>query len=272
MDAPTCPLKPAGRSPAARLAAGIAVTTRAASPARRRRPLRDAARGARCVVASDLRRSIESAACLAPVDTIRVEASLREVGFPESLDSSLRLSPGLWVFIARAAQMLIATTTKAAARRPSPRSERGRHPVAARPRSPDRGRHRPRLVQPLRRPRAPPARLVRPALRSERLLVERDVRARADLSSLQARRWPCGDPVERSETVGGGDSTPRGESQGDSPAWLRTPSSARNEPKASGWCERGDSNPHGIATASPSSWCVCQFRHFREEGRSGHAP
>ena len=32
------------------------------------------------------------------------------------------------------------------------------------------------------------------------------------------------------------------------------------------WCGRGDSNPHGIATASPSSWCVCQFRHFREEG------
>src|SRR6185503_6053957 len=31
------------------------------------------------------------------------------------------------------------------------------------------------------------------------------------------------------------------------------------------WCGRGDSNPHGIATASPSSWCVCQFRHFREE-------
>jgi hypothetical protein len=33
------------------------------------------------------------------------------------------------------------------------------------------------------------------------------------------------------------------------------------------WCGRGDSNPHGIATASPSSWCVCQFRHFRKEGR-----
>ena len=30
------------------------------------------------------------------------------------------------------------------------------------------------------------------------------------------------------------------------------------------WCGRGDSNPHGIATASPSSWCVCQFRHFRK--------
>jgi hypothetical protein len=30
-----------------------------------------------------------------------------------------------------------------------------------------------------------------------------------------------------------------------------------------GWCERGDSNPHALASASPSSWCVCQFRHFR---------
>src|SRR5437016_2877675 len=29
------------------------------------------------------------------------------------------------------------------------------------------------------------------------------------------------------------------------------------------WCGRGDSNPYGLATASPSSWCVCQFRHFR---------
>jgi hypothetical protein len=33
--------------------------------------------------------------------------------------------------------------------------------------------------------------------------------------------------------------------------------------RSEGWCGRGDSNPHGIATASPSSWCVCQFRHFR---------
>src|SRR4051794_31009775 len=30
------------------------------------------------------------------------------------------------------------------------------------------------------------------------------------------------------------------------------------------WCGRGDSNPHDIAIASPSSWCVCQFRHFRD--------
>ena len=29
------------------------------------------------------------------------------------------------------------------------------------------------------------------------------------------------------------------------------------------WCGRGDSNPYDVATASPSSWCVCQFRHFR---------
>ena len=32
------------------------------------------------------------------------------------------------------------------------------------------------------------------------------------------------------------------------------------------WCGRGDSNPHALASASPSSWCVCQFRHFRNEG------
>ena len=38
------------------------------------------------------------------------------------------------------------------------------------------------------------------------------------------------------------------------------------------WCGRKDSNLHGIATASPSSWCVCQFRHFREEGRAITSP
>src|SRR5215831_3701219 len=31
------------------------------------------------------------------------------------------------------------------------------------------------------------------------------------------------------------------------------------------WCGRRDSNPHALASASPSSWCVCQFRHFRNE-------
>src|SRR5688500_15638033 len=39
--------------------------------------------------------------------------------------------------------------------------------------------------------------------------------------------------------------------------------------ESEGWCERRDSNSHGIATASPSSWCVCQFRHFREGGWAG---
>ena len=34
-------------------------------------------------------------------------------------------------------------------------------------------------------------------------------------------------------------------------------------PRTNTWCGRGDSNPHEIAPASPSSWCVCQFRHFR---------
>src|SRR6266478_3379787 len=33
--------------------------------------------------------------------------------------------------------------------------------------------------------------------------------------------------------------------------------------KGGNWCGGKDSNLHGIATASPSSWCVCQFRHHR---------
>jgi hypothetical protein len=34
--------------------------------------------------------------------------------------------------------------------------------------------------------------------------------------------------------------------------------------KLKSWCGGKDSNLHGIATASPSSWCVCQFRHHRK--------
>src|SRR5579862_467155 len=30
------------------------------------------------------------------------------------------------------------------------------------------------------------------------------------------------------------------------------------------WCGRVDSNHHALASASPSSWCVCQFRHDRK--------
>ena len=39
-------------------------------------------------------------------------------------------------------------------------------------------------------------------------------------------------------------------------------------PGRKSWCGRVDSNHHGIATASPSSWCVCQFRHDRNHGVS----
>ena len=53
--------------------------------------------------------------------------------------------------------------------------------------------------------------------------------------------------------------------------WLAQPKLTRGEWQAEvseGWCGRGDSNPHTLASASPSSWCVCQFRHFRERGLS----
>jgi hypothetical protein len=52
--------------------------------------------------------------------------------------------------------------------------------------------------------------------------------------------------------------------------WLANRSSpsrsARRAQVSEGWCGRGDSNPYALASASPSSWCVCQFRHFRMEG------
>ncbi len=54
---------------------------------------------------------------------------------------------------------------------------------------------------------------------------------------------------------------------------LGLPTGARADHASEGWCGRGDSNPHGIATASPSSWCVCQFRHFRRrEGGPNRPP
>ena len=50
-----------------------------------------------------------------------------------------------------------------------------------------------------------------------------------------------------------------------------------SESEAEGWCGREDSNLHGVAPASPSSWCVYQFRHCRKERatiteRRAHAP
>ena len=70
------------------------------------RPLREAAARARCVVASDARRAIETAARLGVAGRLRIDPGLREVGFPESLDSSLRLRPDVWVLIARGVQLL----------------------------------------------------------------------------------------------------------------------------------------------------------------------
>lgn len=65
-------------------------------------PLRDAAAIAGCIVASDLRRAMESAQVLAGTRPVNLDPDLREVGFPERLNSSTRLSPGVWVMIARA--------------------------------------------------------------------------------------------------------------------------------------------------------------------------
>jgi broad specificity phosphatase PhoE len=69
--------------------------------------LLEAAARAGCVVASDTRRAIETAARLGVADRVRVEPALREVGFPESIGSSVRLSPDAWVLIARGVQLLV---------------------------------------------------------------------------------------------------------------------------------------------------------------------
>jgi broad specificity phosphatase PhoE len=55
-----------------------------------------------CVLASDLRRSIESAAWLVPRGDVRIEADLREAGLPETIELPIRMSPRAWVAIARA--------------------------------------------------------------------------------------------------------------------------------------------------------------------------
>jgi broad specificity phosphatase PhoE len=68
--------------------------------------LREAAAAAGCVVASDARRALESAARLGVTATVRIDPVLREVGFPESLGVTVRLSADVWVLIARSMQML----------------------------------------------------------------------------------------------------------------------------------------------------------------------
>jgi broad specificity phosphatase PhoE len=68
--------------------------------------LRDVAVIAGCIVASDLRRAIESANLLAGSKSVQLDPDLREVGFPNGLNMSMHLSPGAWVMIARAAWLV----------------------------------------------------------------------------------------------------------------------------------------------------------------------
>jgi broad specificity phosphatase PhoE len=68
--------------------------------------LRELAVSVSCVVASDLRRSLESAACLVSAHDIQIEPELREAGLPESLGLSIRLPPSAWVVAGRVAWWL----------------------------------------------------------------------------------------------------------------------------------------------------------------------
>jgi len=64
--------------------------------------LRQLAAGSSCVLASDLRRSIESAEWLSPVG-VRIDPDLREAVLPDSMGVPLRLPPAAWKAIARTA-------------------------------------------------------------------------------------------------------------------------------------------------------------------------
>lgn len=68
--------------------------------------LRVAASAAGCIVASDARRAQESAARLGAAAPVRIEPAFREVGFPDEIAIDLRLSPDVWVLIARGLQLL----------------------------------------------------------------------------------------------------------------------------------------------------------------------
>jgi len=83
------------------------------------------AAAATCFVASDLRRARESAARLAGTRPVILDADLREAGLPDSLGTSLKLSPGVWIVVARLAWILNwcdASETIAAARARAARS------------------------------------------------------------------------------------------------------------------------------------------------------
>lgn len=56
-----------------------------------------------CVVASDLRRAVESAAWLIPHRQVSVDPDLREAPLPESMGVAIRMPPAVWVVLARLA-------------------------------------------------------------------------------------------------------------------------------------------------------------------------
>jgi broad specificity phosphatase PhoE len=64
------------------------------------------ASSAGCLLTSSLRRARESAAWLAGSKEVRVDPELREAALPESLAVSIRLSPRVWVPLARVAWWL----------------------------------------------------------------------------------------------------------------------------------------------------------------------
>jgi broad specificity phosphatase PhoE len=68
--------------------------------------VRDLASSAGCLLVSSLRRAVESAAWLAGSKDIRVDPDLREAALPESMAVSIRLSPRVWVPLARVAWWL----------------------------------------------------------------------------------------------------------------------------------------------------------------------
>jgi len=68
--------------------------------------VRDLASSTGCLLASSLRRAVESATWLAASKEVRVDPELREAALPESLAISIRLSPRVWVPLARVAWWL----------------------------------------------------------------------------------------------------------------------------------------------------------------------
>ena len=62
-------------------------------------------KSAGCVLASDLKRSLESAKLLAS-EAVRIDPDLREAALPSSMGVSFRLPAGVWVVVARVAWWL----------------------------------------------------------------------------------------------------------------------------------------------------------------------